>query len=61
MLSKSRDQKRKSLFSANHKYAPHIPHILDVYAGERIVFIQLTNGELYSIGEGSYGELGLGK
>lgn len=32
-----------------------------MYSGERSIFIHLTNGELYSLGEGSYGELGIGK
>lgn len=44
MLTKSRDQKRKSLFLPNYKYSPNLAHILDVYAGERSIFIQLTNG-----------------
>ena len=52
---------RKSLFRPREP--SHLPsaQILDVFAGHKCAFVLLTNGDLYTFGEGSYGELGLGK
>lgn len=51
---------RKKISHPKLKYSPILTQALDVFVGAQSVFLLLTNGDLYSFGEGSYGELGTG-
>ena len=55
---RSPSKPRGKISNPKLKYTPIFTQILDVYVGERSIFLLLTNGELYAFGEGTYGELG---
>ena len=57
----SSPQQKKSTSFKLKQITPKKTRVLDVFSGEKSVFILLNNGELYAFGEGSYGELGHGE